>query len=86
MRRIFAHLTEDCAGMCAEINSGKVDFRQSLDVAEDGFELVLEGGDFLGTEFKAGEIGDVTDVDVAVRYGLEPQEMVRVFQVPSVAD
>jgi hypothetical protein len=84
--RVVAHFSENLGGVCGGVDAGDFEFRKGLDVVDDGFELWLEGCDFLVGEFEAGEIGDVADVDVAVRHGSERQKVAGIFQVPSVAD
>jgi hypothetical protein len=86
VRRVIAHFPENGTGVCGRLDAGNVEFRQGFDLTQDGFELGLESGDLFVGEFEAGEIGDVANVDVAVRHGRERLEMKRVFQVPSADD
>jgi hypothetical protein len=69
VRDVITHAAEDMGGVGAGVDAGDVEFRERFDVAEDRFQLGLEGGDFRIGEFEAGKIGDVTDIDVAVRHG-----------------
>jgi hypothetical protein len=85
VRRVIAHFPENGTRVGVRLDAGNVEFRERFDVAQDGFELGLESGELFVGEFEAGEIGDVADVDVAVRHGRERLEMKRVFQVPSEA-
>ena len=85
VRRVIAHFPESSTRVGGRLDAGNVEFRQGFDLAQDGFELRLESGDLFVGEFEAGEIGDVADVDVAVRHGRERLERTRVFQVPSAA-
>jgi hypothetical protein len=85
VRRVIAHFPENGTGVGGRLDAGNVEFRERFDVAQDGFELRLERGHLFVGEFEAGEIGDVANVDVAVRHGRERLETARVFQVPSAA-
>ena len=82
VRVVLAHFSKHRAGVGGGFDAGDVELRQRLDMAEDRLELRLESGDLFIGQFEAGEIGDVADIDVAVRHGRERQETAGVFQVP----
>jgi hypothetical protein len=73
-------------GVGGGIDPGNVEFRESVHVAEDGFELRLKFCDLSIGEFEAGEIGDVADIDRTVRHGHERLEKPKIFQVPSASN
>ena len=69
MRDVRAHAVEGGGWMGGGFDAGDIEFRQGFGVAEDGFELGLEGGHFLRGEFEAGEVGNIADVNLPVRHG-----------------
>jgi len=83
VRGVVAHFSKNFGGVRGGVDAGNFEFRKGFDVIDDCFELRLEGGDFIVGEFEAGEVGDVADVDVALRHGMERQEVAGIFQVPS---
>lgn len=67
-RDVIAHGAEDRGGVGGGLDAGNVERGKGLDMAEDGIELALKGGDLRIGEVEAGEIGDVADVDVGLRH------------------
>ncbi len=69
VRHIIAHPAEDIRSVGGGIDARNIEFRESFHEAENRLKLGLESGHFRIAEFEAGEIGDVADIDVAVRHG-----------------
>ncbi len=68
-RDIVAHPPENRRGMGGGLNAGDVQPRQRLGVPQNGLQLRLENRHLVVTQFKAREIGDIADIDVAVGHG-----------------
>jgi hypothetical protein len=51
------------------LDAGDVQFRKRLGVMQNGLQLRLKGRHLVIAQFETGEIGDVADIDVAVRHG-----------------
>jgi hypothetical protein len=66
---IGPHPTEDGCRMGGWFDAGHVECGEGFDVAEDGVELGLKGGNLLVAEGEAGKVGDVADIHGRLRHG-----------------
>jgi len=65
---IGTHPVKHRSGVGGGIDAIDIESRERLGVFENRLKLGLEDGHLFIAELKAGEIGNITDVDVAVRH------------------
>lgn len=66
---VLAHHVVDRGGVGSGLDAADIERGERFDMAEDGFELLLENGALLLAEFESCESGDVADVDGVMGHG-----------------
>lgn len=65
---VIPHPSEHLCGVCRGLDPGNVDLREGFHMAQNGIELALEYGNLLIAQRKAGEVGNIADINMRLRH------------------